>query len=95
MLLELDPDLAQVARADADVFQHLRVVVRELAATHGRANVVVRDPDLVADQSRPGEVRCNHISLIGRFGGCNQLRAGRIRQVLALLGEHGADHVGS
>ncbi|MNR24279.1 hypothetical protein D3C85_1413490 [compost metagenome] len=65
VFLELDAHLAQVLRAYSHVLEQFRVVVRYLPATHGSADVVMRDPYLVANLARAGEVARYNIALLG------------------------------
>ena len=94
VLDEFDAHFSQMLGTHPHVLKHLGIVVRNLPAAHSCADVVVCDPYLITDLTRPGEVNGIDISVIG-LSNRKQSSASIFRLSLPLLGKHVADDIRS
>ncbi|MNM94325.1 hypothetical protein D3C81_1067230 [compost metagenome] len=94
MLAELHAQFAQVAWADANVLEHLGVVVGDLPAAHGRPHVVVGNPHFVSDQPGPNEVSLHQRGICRLLGSGQQPLPGFFGDAFAASGKHLLDQVG-
>ncbi|MNN99132.1 hypothetical protein D3C81_2187030 [compost metagenome] len=65
MLFEVHAQFTQMLGTYPDVLKHFWVIGSDLPATHCSADVVMRDPYLVANLARAGEVARYNIALLG------------------------------